>query len=62
MQNTYRIFARKNYDEPLMEVGEIKADSIEQAREAALEKFPADDWLEMIAIPNAAFISVLVKA
>ena len=62
MEETYRIFARKNYDEPLMEVGTAAADSVEKAREAALEKFPGDDWLEMIAIPQAAFISVLVKA
>jgi len=61
-EETYMILARKSYDEPLKEVGVIKAASREQVRDSALATYPDDDWLEMVALPQVALISVFVEA
>ena len=47
---TYMVFARTEYDEPLEHRGNVEASSTEEAKEAALERF-GKDWLEMSLVP-----------
>jgi hypothetical protein len=53
------IFARKEYEEPLAEIGTVSAGDSAKAREAALKAYPDDDWLEMVAIPQAVVLTVI---
>ena len=58
-KQTFVVFARKQYEQPLTEVGSIEAQSGQQAHKEALKAFPADDWLEMIAVPQSVVIPVI---
>lgn len=58
-QDTYLVFARKVYEEPLEELGTVSAADAETARQAALKIYPDDDWLEMIAIPKHHVVPVI---
>lgn len=58
-KQSYIIFARKKYDEPLAEIGTITAKDNNAASQAALDAYPDGDWLEMVAIPERAIVHVM---
>ncbi len=55
----FDVFARKEHQEPLLQIGSIEAENAEAAKVASLETFgPADEWLEMLAVPREAVVLV----
>lgn len=50
--DTYLVFARTEYDEPLEHRGDVEASGDEEASKAALEKF-GEEWLEMSLVPRS---------
>lgn len=61
MTHSYHIYGRKAYEKPLEFVGELALDDTAALKEAALAKFGADDWVELVGIPTAAWIYVTQK-
>ncbi len=59
--NTYMIFARKAYDEPLTEIGTVSVDSADRVEAVALATYPDENWLEMVVIPLTAIVSAFEK-
>jgi hypothetical protein len=58
----YLIFARKEYQQPLELIGEMKFDGTPPEPELnsrARTQFDGDGWLEMVAVPDASIISVI---
>ena len=59
MTQTYDIFARKEYAEPLTHIGAVDAPGPGDVAGIALATFgPAENWLEMIAAPRRKIMVV----
>jgi hypothetical protein len=57
--HTCDIFARKEHPEPLVYIGSIEVEQVEQVAQASLDQFgPESEWLEMIAVPHEGVITV----
>lgn len=56
---TYLVFARTKHSEPLVSLGTVDAPDADAARETALQAFPDDEWIEMIAVPQASALTVI---
>lgn len=48
---SYLVFARTEYDEPVKYRGEVEASGDEEARKAALDRY-GDKWLELVLVPQ----------
>ena len=57
--DSFVVFGRKDYQQPLEELGSVSAANSSQAGQAALEAYPDDDWLEMIAVPQQVVVPVI---
>jgi hypothetical protein len=58
----YLIFARKAFQQPLELLGQVRGEGVTDAArlaEQARERFGAEGWIEMIAIPQAAVAQVI---
>jgi hypothetical protein len=58
-EQVWLVFARRNYDEPLRQVGTVEADDVELARVYARSIYDEFAWIEMAVVPRDAVITVI---
>ncbi|MFQ5628698.1 MAG: hypothetical protein ACE5I1_08055 [bacterium] len=52
MINTYHIFGRKDYQEPLSFIAEIEEKESADLKRSVFDSTGGKDWIELIAIPG----------
>jgi hypothetical protein len=57
--HVWQVYARRKYDEPLHEIGNVMADDVELARVYALSIYDEFSWIEMVLIPREAIVTVI---
>jgi hypothetical protein len=55
----WHVYARRKYEEPLHEVGNVMADDVELARVYARSIFDEFAWIEMVIIPRDSIVTVI---
>ncbi len=64
----YLVFARQEYQRPLEWIGRLQDDGVagdqgdlaaELVQQQALERFGDDEWIEMVAVPERALVTVI---
>lgn len=55
----WHVFARRKYDEPLHEIGNVMADDVELAKVYARSIYDEFSWIEMVLIPRDSMVTVI---
>jgi len=55
----YRIYGRKEYPQPLEQVGRLAVEDSQALRQKAFQELGADGWVELVAVPESAVIPVI---
>jgi 1,2-phenylacetyl-CoA epoxidase PaaB subunit len=55
----WQVYARRKYEEPLHEIGNVMADDVELAKVYARSIYDEFSWVEMVLIPREAIVTVL---
>ena len=55
----WQVYARRKYDEPLHEIGNVVADDVELAKVYARSIYDEFSWVEMVIIPRATIVTVI---
>ncbi len=55
----WQVYARRKYDEPLHEIGNVMADDVELAKVYARSIYDEFSWVEMVIVPRETIISVI---
>ncbi len=55
----WQVYARRKYEEPLHEVGNVMADDVELAKVYARTIFDEFSWVEMVIIPRESIVTVI---
>ena len=57
--HVWQVYARRKYDEPLYEIGNVMADDVELAKVYARSIFDEFSWVEMVIIPRSSIVTVI---
>ncbi|MBO0796004.1 MAG: hypothetical protein J2P36_34360 [Ktedonobacteraceae bacterium] len=57
----WHVFARRKYEEPLHEIGNVVADDVELARVYARSIYDEFSWIEMVLVPRDSIVSVIAS-
>lgn len=55
------VYARRKYEEPLHEIGNVMADDVELARVYARSIYDEFGWIEMVLIPRDCIVTVIAS-
>ncbi|GHO68668.1 hypothetical protein KSC_075600 [Ktedonobacter sp. SOSP1-52] len=55
------VYARRKYEEPLHEIGNVMADDVELARVYARSIYDEFAWVEMVLIPRDCIVTVIAS-
>lgn len=55
----WQVYARRKYEEPLHEVGNVMADDVELAQVYARTIFDEFSWVEMALVPRSSIVTVI---
>ncbi len=55
----WQVYARRKYEEPLHEVGNVMADDVELAKVYARSIYDEFSWVEMVIVPREAIVTVI---
>ena len=55
----WQVYARRKYDEPLHEVGNVMADDVELAKVYARSIYDEFGWVEMVIVPRETIVTVI---
>ena len=55
----WQVYARRKYDEPLHEIGNVMADDVELAKVYARSIYDEFSWVEMVIIPRDTIVTVI---
>ncbi|HLI08522.1 MAG TPA: hypothetical protein VKV40_18310 [Ktedonobacteraceae bacterium] len=55
----WHVFARRKYDEPLHEIGNVMADDVELAQVYARSIYDEFGWIEMVLVPRQSIVKVI---
>ncbi len=55
----WQVYARRKYEEPLHEIGNVMADDVELAKVYALSIYDEFSWVEMVLVPRDTIVSVI---
>ena len=55
----WQVYARRKYEEPLHEIGNVMADDVELAKVYARSIYDEFTWVEMVIVPRETIISVI---
>ncbi len=55
----WQVYARRKFEEPLHEVGNVMADDVELAKVYARTIFDEFSWVEMVIIPRDCIVTVI---
>ncbi len=57
----WHVYARRQYEEPLHEIGNVMADDEELARVYARSIYDEFAWIEMVLVPRECIITVIAS-
>jgi len=57
----WQVYARRKYEEPLHEIGNVMADDVELAKVYARSIYDEFSWVEMVLIPREAIVTVIAS-
>ena len=57
--HVWQVYARRKYDEPLHEIGNVMADDVELAKVYARSIYDEFTWVEMVIVPRETIVSVI---
>ncbi len=57
----WHVYARRQYEEPLHEIGNVVADDEELAKVYAQSIFDEFSWIEMILVPRDCLVTVIAS-
>ncbi len=57
----WHVFARRKYEEPLHEIGNVMADDVELAQVYARSIYDEFSWVEMVLVPRDAIVTVIAS-
>jgi len=55
----WQVYARRKYDEPLHEIGNVMADDVELAKVYARSIYDEFSWVEMVIMPRDCIVTVI---
>lgn len=55
----WQVYARRKYEEPLHEIGNVMADDVELARVYARSIYDEFSWVEMVIMPRDCIVTVI---
>ena len=55
----WHVYARRKYEEPLHEIGNVMADDVELAKVYARSIYDEFSWIEMILVPRDCIVTVI---
>jgi hypothetical protein len=58
-RHVWQVYARRKYDEPLHEIGNVMADDVELARVYARSIYDEFSWVEMVLVPRETIVTVI---
>jgi hypothetical protein len=58
-RKVWLVFARRKFEEPLYEIGNVMADDVELARVYARSIYDEFAWIEMVLIPRESIVKVM---
>ncbi|HET8846307.1 MAG TPA: hypothetical protein VFN35_32900 [Ktedonobacteraceae bacterium] len=57
----WQVYARRKYEEPLHEIGNVMADDVELARVYARSIYDEFSWIEMVLVPRESIVTVIAS-
>ena len=57
----WQVYARRKYDEPLHEIGNVMADDVELAKVYARSIYDEFSWIEMVLVPRETIVTVIAS-
>ncbi len=57
----WQVFARRKYEEPLYEIGNVMADDEELAKVYARSIYDEFSWIEMVLMPRDSIVTVIAS-
>ena len=55
----WQVYARRKYEEPLHEIGNVMVDDVELAKVYARSIYDEFSWVEMVVIPRDCIVTVI---
>jgi len=55
----WQVYARRKYEEPLHEIGNVMADDVELAQVYARSIYDEFSWVEMVIMPRDCIVTVI---
>lgn len=56
--HVWHVYARRKYEEPLYEIGNVMADDVELAKVYARSIYDEFGWIEMVLVPRDSIVTV----
>jgi hypothetical protein len=60
-KRVWHVYARRKYEEPLQEIGNVMADDVELAKVYAPSIYDEFSWIEMVIIPRDCIVTVIAS-
>lgn len=57
----WQVYARRKYEEPLHEIGNVMADDVELAKVYARSIYDEFSWIEMVIVPRDSIVTVIAS-
>ena len=57
----WQVYARRKYEEPLHEIGNVMADDVELAKVYARSIYDEFTWVEMVLVPRESIVTVMAS-
>ena len=57
--HVWQVYARRKYEEPLHEIGNVMADDPELAKVYARSIYDEFTWVEMVLVPRESIVTVI---
>ena len=55
----WHVYARRKFEEPLYEIGNVMADDVELAKVYARSIYDEFTWVEMVIVPRDSIVTVI---
>ena len=59
--HVWQVYARRKYEEPLYEIGNVMADNVELAKVYARSIYDEFSWVEMVIAPRETIVTVIAS-
>lgn len=58
-KSVWLVYARRKYEDPLYEIGNVMADDVELAKVYARSIYDEFSWIEMVLVPRESVVKVI---